>query len=126
MEEIDKLLKRYKLNIRESDSPGREPIDFTVEDKEDNVAWVYGKTYAFDWECSHPVSPVWDGDEGRCPICGTKCEWHWEKEIVDEGRDAEENHTCKEGLVREVDGWEDPLKVGGLIRRYIKETYESK
>lgn len=130
MEEINKLLKRYKLNIRESDDPDREPIDFTVEDREDNVAWVYGSCLDdVDYECSHPTEPVWDGEDyGVCPVCGETCDWHWEKQVVDEGHDADGNYTCKEAEVRVVNFWSGPRSngVGGIIGRYIKETYGSK
>lgn len=126
MRKADERLKQYGLNVRESDNPDREPVDFTIEDGEDNVAWVYGKRYELNWECSHPVEPTWDGDEGRCPVCGAECEWHWEKQVVDEGHDEEGNYTCKEAEVRVVDGWEDPLKVRGLIYDYYKEAYGRK
>lgn len=130
MTHAEEELRKYGLNVRESDNSEREPIDFTIEDKEDNVVWVHGGSLDdVDYECSHPTEPVWDGEDyGVCPVCGETCDWHWEKQVVDEGHDADGDYFCKEAEVRVVDYWSGPRPygVGGLIGEYIKEAYGSK
>lgn len=87
-----KELKIYGLNIRHSDAPDRKKVDFTIEDKEDNVCWVWGDTPSdVEWECSHPVVKFGDVDElGECKVCGSHCEWHYEED--DEGHKVRTPH----------------------------------
>lgn len=104
-------LKAYGLKFRESDDPNRCPIDFTIEDEEDNVAWIYGDKFLTAVECDHVVEPIFwdDGERGECPICGALCDWHYEPD--DEGNKVRTPHN-----------WYIPEKPRGLIGQYIKET----
>lgn len=45
MSSVSEQLKEYGLTVRESDSPERDIVDFSIEDGEDNVAW--GIAYGF-------------------------------------------------------------------------------
>lgn len=107
------LLKELGLKIRESDNPERAPIDFTIEDGEDNVAWVWGDNQnSWECECSHPVVEYEDDDTtGQCPLCGQCCDWHYEES-------ADDGYTIKE---RVPHYW---YKGGyGIIDKYIEEKY---
>ena len=130
MTHAEEELGKYKLYVRESDSSERDPIDFTIENVDDNVAWVHGNSLEdIDYECSHPTEPVWDDEDYcECPVCGETCDWHLEKVVVDEGHDADGDYFCKEAEVRVVDCWNGPRPygVGGLIGEYIKEAYGRK
>ena len=65
---MEQLLEKYGLTIRESDNPDRKPIDFTIEDGNDNVCWVWGDTPDdVKIECDHAVI-----DYDKCNNCG-KC-----------------------------------------------------
>lgn len=108
-------LKKYGLKFRESDDPDRYPIDFTIEDGEDNVAWIFGSKFLVSVECDHVVEPIFgDEDErGECPLCGALCDWHYE--LDDEGNEVKTPHN-----------WYMPEKPGGLIGQYIQETTDKK
>ena len=106
-------LKEYGLTLRESDSPDRDLVDFTIEDGENNVAWVWGnKPDDVDFECSHPYQCIEFGDgreeQGECLLCGAYCDYHYEED--DEGNKAPEPHE-----------WYPRRDVGGLIGKYLKE-----
>lgn len=114
--DIEKELKQYDLRMRESDSEDREPIDFAIEDDNDNVCWVWGSEPWTDIqvECDHPYQCIdWGDDDemGECELCGAQCHWHWEYNY-DNGYKAGE---------RVIHGWERPdKKIGGLVGKYIK------
>lgn len=106
-------LKAYGLGLRESDNPERELIDFTIEDEEDNVAWVWGsRADDVEWECDHPYQCIDFGDsieeQGECLLCGSWCDWH---------RVPEENTPGHP----EPHEWYPRRDVGGLIGEYLKE-----
>lgn len=110
---MEAKFKEYGLNVRESDSPNRQRIDFSVEDEADNVAWVWGDSFSdVDWECNHPYECIEFGDEredqGECLLCGCFCDWHG---VPDEhGNTYPEPHE-----------WYPRRDVGGLIGEYLKE-----
>lgn len=110
---MDKL-KEHNLKIRESDSPDRLPIDFSVEDKGDNVAWVWGEEPSYvEVECEHANIDWGDDNEcGVCEVCGAQCQWRWEYNY-DNGYKAGE---------RAIYHWKRP-KLGGIIKQYLKENY---
>lgn len=104
-------LKEWGLEIRESEAPDRLPIDFSICDSEDNVAWVWGKNEDdLEWECTHPFVE-YDDDEsvGECPVCGATCDWHYETS-------ADDGYVIKERVPHE---WHN--QYGGIIKQYIKE-----
>lgn len=109
---MEKELKDFGLKIRESDSPNRFNIDFTIEDEEDNVAWVWGHTPTdIDWECNHPSQCIeYDDDEtvGECLLCGSTCDWHKETDG--------ENYTY-----RVPHQWYPRKNVGGIVGKILKE-----
>lgn len=100
------------LSVRESNDPNRNKIDFSIEDGEDNVAWVWGNNATdLDWECNHPsICIEYDDDEtvGECTLCGSYCDWH-------KASDGEGN------MYREPHNWYPRKEVGGAIAEYIKE-----
>ena len=113
------------LKIRESDDPDRQPVDFTVEDRHDNVAWVWGNNPQDDvqCECTHPTDHGCiefgdDDEQGTCILCGAKCDWHYE---TDEGN-VEEYYW--KGKSRCVDEWYYSKKIGGIIGEYLKELQD--
>lgn len=105
-------LKGYGLNLRESDSPDRDLVDFTIEDGEDNVAWVWGHNPSDgDWECDHPYQCIEFGDgeeQCECLLCGSFGDYHYDKD--EEGHDVPEPHE-----------WYPRRDVGGLIGEYLEE-----
>ena len=115
---IIKELEDMGLHIVESDAPNRENIDFSIADKNDNVAWVWGSgeeitvndKFCLDYEveCDHSFVE-YDDDEivGYCPICGSTCDWHWENDGEYMSRVPHSWNTYEEGD-------------GGLIKKYIE------
>lgn len=106
-------LNDYDLTLRESDSPDREPVDFAIEDGDDNVAYVWGvKPDDVDWECNHPYQCIEFGDDrdeqGECLLCGSWCDFHYSPD--DEGHGVPEPHE-----------WYPRKTVGGLIGKYLEE-----
>lgn len=128
---MEEKLKKYGLKVHwnESDNPDKEPIDFSIEDDEDNVAWVWGSEPFNDvqFECNHPYECTEFGDEteqGECLLCGATCDWHYEEEWEDDGHDDEGNcvgHKVQEPVITE---WYHPKKIGGMIGDYLKELQE--
>ena len=112
-----------------SDDPDDyEPIDFSISDETDNVAWVWGSEPFSDVqvECDHPeISIEWGDDDecGECPLCGAQCNWHWAKDVVNEGHDCDGNYYAYSGDVREIDEWHK-TKNKGLIGKYLKHLQE--
>ena len=112
---VEDVLKENSLNLRESDNPDREPIDFCIEDEEDNVAWVWGKTPDnVSVECDHAVIEYGDEDEmGECLVCGALCDWHWEEDTGN----VEGHHW--EGKRQVPHQWYNPDKPSGVIGDYL-------
>lgn len=107
-------LKDMGLEYRESDSPDRKTIDFSITDGHDNVCWVWGDTIDdVEVECDHPEIE-YDDDEtvGECTLCGATCEWHYENNY-DDGYKVSDKvpHT-----------WHKPEKTSKLINKIIKEN----
>ena len=113
-------LKDMGLRVRESDSPDRLKIDFSIEDGNDNVAWAWGSgeivvvdnkyyTYDYEVECDHAVIE-YDDDEtvGECLVCGRTCDWHWVGDGEYRSREPHEWHIGGNG---------------GIINKYIEENY---
>ena len=121
---MEDKLKQYDLKIRQSDNPDREPIDFSIEDNNDNVCWVWGSHPVDDVqvECDHPEQCIDYGDDdeqGECVLCGAKCDWHWEKDVIDNYPDS-----IREIQVRVPHEWYHPRKIGGLVKECLDELKE--
>lgn len=117
---MEEELKEYGFNVRWSDDPDREPIDFSIEDGEDNIAWVWGSNPFSDVqiECNHPSECViFDDDEpvGECAICGATCDCHYE---ADEGN-VEDYYWSGRTLVPHE--WYPPKKIGGIVGKYLEQ-----
>lgn len=110
MSKVEDELKLFGLSIRESDDPNREKIDFTIEDSNDNVCWVWGDTLAdAQWECWHPAVEFGNPDElGECKLCGSHCAWHYEED--DEGNKVPTPHQ-----------WFELKELRGIIRKIVEE-----
>ena len=135
---MEEELKKYGLKVywhndsrhNSSDPDDYEPIDFSIEDGEDNVAWVWGSEPFNDVqiECNHPYECVDFGNDenecGECQICGAQCDWHWVYDVVDEGHDMDGRYYAKEGEVREITEWYYPKKIGGSVGESLKELQE--
>ena len=111
---IDEELADFGLKIHYSDAEDRERIDLSIEDDNDNVAWLWGATpYDVDWECNHPAVDYEDDEmQGECVLCGSYCDWHY----VDDG----EGHKHKEPHT-----WYPRKEAGGIIGEivdYYKRT----
>ena len=121
MENAIKKLEELGLKYRESDSPERRAIDFAIENEEDNVAWVWGDRHDLDWECHHPEVEYGDDDErGQCVLCGSFCDWNYEKEWLDEGHDEDGGCVGKEIEVRRPHTWYPRRAAGGLLKELIE------
>lgn len=133
IEELNKLgLKKY-----ESEAEDREPIDFSIANDEDNVAWVYGtyqtvavdnKRYEHDVrvECDHPEEALdWGDDDecGECLLCGAQCLWHWEEGEEYEGIDDDGYVVSSKHSDRVIDEWH-PTDNKGLIGKYLDQLRE--
>ena len=115
-------LKEYGLKIRWSDNPDASPIDFSIEDGQDNVCWVWGDTPEdVEVECNHPGQCVAYSDDeptGYCELCGATCDCHYE---IDEGN-VEDYYWSGRRLVPTA--WTMPKQPGGVIGKYLKELKE--
>lgn len=110
--DIVKELEQYDLKIRESDSPERLPIDFSIEDSEDNVCWAWGDWKSYEVECDHPHQCIdWGDDDecGVCKLCGAECNWHW-------GYNYDDGYKAAE---RAIYRWRKSS--GGLVKKYIEQ-----
>lgn len=114
---MEKELSQYDLKVRYSEAEDKQPIDFSIEDNQDNVCWVWGKTPEdVEIECDHPYQCIdWGDDDecGECELCGASCEWHWE----DDGEGGQD---------RAVHTWHNPERIGGLVGKYLKELGKEK
>lgn len=130
---VEQEIKDMGLLVRESDNPDREKIDFSIEDGNDNIAWVWGngevvcvdnKEYDLDYEveCDHAVIE-YDDDEtvGQCLVCGKYCDWHYESEWLDGGHDEDGNCIGQTIERRVPHEWHNGD--GGIIKKYIEEKY---
>lgn len=107
-------LKDLGLELRESDNPERMTIDFSVCDKADDVAWVWGKPGDIEWECDHTEIEFEDDETvGECMLCGATCGWH--REV-----DWDNGVVLNE---RVPHAWHRPKELGGILSKIIKEKY---
>lgn len=108
---MEEELKKYDLKLRESDDSERDLIDFSIEDEEDNVAWIWGHSLSdVEFECNHPHQCIdfGDGEEQcECLLCGSFGDYHYEED--DEGHKVPEVHE-----------WYPRREAGGLIGEYLK------
>lgn len=114
---MEKELESYGLYLRENDAKDRENIDFVIEDKYDNVAFVWGdRPDDVEWECNHPVVEYDDdAPTGECMLCGATCETHYE---ADNGN-VEDYAWSGRRLV--PTSWTMPKEPGGIIGDYLKD-----
>lgn len=111
---MEEELKRYGLKVYWAEAEDRDPIDFSIADEEDNVAWVWGDREDIEWECNHPYQCVDFGDgeeQGECLLCGGTCDYHYEEDEA--GNKVPEPHE-----------WYSPKRASGLIKEYVKELQE--
>lgn len=115
-------LKELGLNVRWSDDPDREMIDFDIDDGTDNVAWVWGSNPFNDVqiECNHPEEAIdynYDKEhhQGMCKICGAWCDY-----VRDEWEEMEDGVPVKYGDNRVID-WYTPNRIGGIVGDYIQK-----
>lgn len=123
MSAIDEL-KDMGYTLIESDSPNRQKYDFSISDKEDNVAWLWGDMHDIEWECNHPTEDVEFGDDdeqGVCRLCGATCDWGWVKDVVDEGYDGDDRYYATVGETRVISEWHNPRHIGGALKEYVEE-----
>lgn len=133
---MEKELKKYGLSVcwrnqdgrNSSDPDDYEPIDFSIDDGVDNVAWVWGSNPSSDVqiECNHPDELIEFGDDderGVCPICGATCDWGWVNDVVDEGHE-DGMYYAYTGNTRVISQWHTPEKIGGIVGRYLKHLQE--
>lgn len=110
---MEEELKELGLNMRWSDDPNRDPIDFTIDDGHDNVCWVWGKTPEdVEVECNHPaVDYNYDKEhhQGRCEICGAWCDVRTQTNY-DDGYRVDEPYA---------EEWYVPNRIGGIVGEYI-------
>ena len=137
--DFDKELKKYGLKVYHkeyqptTDDPDDydvEPIDFSIDDGTDNVAWVWGSEpfHDVEIECNHPEECIEWGDDdecGECLLCGAQCNWGWVDDVVNEGYDGDGNYYVQTGKVREISDWHSEGKFKGLIGKYLKHLQEN-
>lgn len=135
--DFNKELAKLGLKKYESEDKDREPIDFSISNSEDNVAWVYGtyqtiavdnKLYGYDVsiECDHPDEAIdWGDDDecGECLLCGAQCSWHWEEGEEYEGTDDDGYVVSSKYGSRVIDEWHDTDNKG-LIGKYLDQLRE--
>lgn len=126
--EIEKLgFKIYhKEHHGNSDDPDDyEPVDFTIANSEDNVAWVWGSHPTNDVvvECNHPEEALdWGDDDecGECLLCGDQCMWQWRTVYEYEGREDNGDIIMSKDGYREIGEWHHTGNKG-LIGKYLEE-----
>lgn len=108
-------LEELELKLHHSDAEDALPIDFSIEDTEDNVCWVWGMTPdSVEFECDHPDHCIeYDDDEtvGECLICGATCEWHRETS-------SDDGYAINERVPHH---WEKSTNPGGIIKKILNE-----
>lgn len=116
------IAEQYGLTIYESDAPDREKIDISVHSDEidDNIAWAWGREDDYEVECNHQIEWGDDDERGYCVVCGKECDWHYEKEWVDEGHDEDGGCIGHYEQQRVPHEWHEGD--GGIIKQYINET----
>lgn len=104
MEEAKQILEPLGLRISKDDTWGTKcPIEFVVEDDEQEYAWVWGTPNDIEWECDHPSVIYGDKDErAECPICGSTCDWDDEGPIT----------------------WYKSKELGGVLKKCLDEYKE--
>lgn len=133
--DFEKELKKYGLKVYHKehrqdreDPDDYEPIDFSIDDGTDNVAWVWGSHPTNDVvvECNHPEEALdWGDDDecGECLLCGDQCLWHWEEGEEYEGTDDDGHPVSSKWGDRVIDEWHHTGNKG-LIGKYLKEMAE--
>lgn len=134
--DFEKELKKYGLKVYHKehrqgreDPDDYEPIDFSIDDGTDNVAWVWGSEpfHDFEIECNHPEECLdWGDDDecGECLLCGDQCLWHWERGEEYEGTDDDGNVLSSKWGERVIDEWHH-TDSKGLIGKYLKHLQET-
>ena len=117
---MEDKLKEYGLHLEHSEAEDREPIDFEIRDGD-------GELYATVWggdpwndvqvDCNHNIVEYDDDDQrGVCKLCGATCDWHWEKEVIDNYPDS-----IKEVDVRVPHNFYLPEYIKGIVEDCLKE-----
>ena len=125
---FDNELKKFGLVKYESEADDREPIDFSISDAVDNVAWVYGSEPWTDVsiECDHPSEAIEWGDDdecGECLLCGSQCSWRWVEDDEYDGVDEYGYVQSSKSGYREIGEWHTTDNKG-LIGKYLKQLQE--
>ena len=102
-----------------------EPIDFSIDDGTDNVAWVWGSEpwHDVEIECNHPEECIEWGDDdecGECLLCGDQCTWRWVEETEYDGTDDNGNIEYSKSGYRDIAEWHH-TDSKGIIGEYLKE-----
>ena len=125
-------LKKYGLKVYHKehradreDPDDYEPIDFSIDDGTDNVAWVWGSEPFTDYEieCNHPEECIdWGDDDecGECLLCGDQCTWNWVEGEEYEGTDEYGNIESSKYGYRDIQEWHHTDNKG-IIGKYLKE-----
>ena len=133
---FEKELKKYGLRVfhkehrqDREDPDDYEPIDFSIDDGTDNVAWVWGSEPWTDVEveCNHPEACIdWGDDDecGECLLCGDQCNWRWVEETEYDGTDDYGNPEYSKSGYRDILDWHKTNNKG-LIGKYLKHLQET-
>lgn len=134
--DFEKELKKYGLKVYHKehrqdreDPDDYEPIDFSIDDGTDNVAWVWGSEpfHDFEIECEHPEICIdWGDDDecGECLLCGDQCNWQWVEQTEYEGTDEYGNVEYSDASYRDILDWHHTSNKG-LIGKYLKHLQET-
>lgn len=121
-------IEKWGWNVYHNDAPDALPLDISVGDGEDNVAWVWGNDpkdiSQIEWECNHPAEDVefgGDDERGECKLCGATCDWGWVKDVVSEGYDDEDKYFATVGEARVISEWHNPKQISGVLWEYVHE-----
>lgn len=120
---MDNAIERLGWKIYYNDGPEALPIDISIGNEEDNIAWLWGDMHDVEWECNHPEEDVELDDEGhgKCNLCGATCDWRWVKDVVDEGYDEDNKYHATIGETRVIEEWYNPKQLSGVLREYVEE-----
>ena len=117
---MEDKLKEYGLHLEHSEAEDREPIDFEIRDENGELcATVWGSDPRNDVQvdCNHSIVEYDDDDQrGVCKLCGATCDWHWEKEVIDNYPDS-----IKEVGVRVPHNLYLPEHIKGIVEDCLKE-----
>lgn len=84
--------------------------------------YIYDDKGDYEYDCIHPQDFVEFGEDdecGECTLCGSVCEWHWEKEWIDEGHDENGGCVGREIKSRVITEWNKQNDSSSIVKEIV-------